>query len=116
MGSISIKSLIAQKTALPTIIFDEIDTGVSGEVANRVGLIMQELSKSLQVIAITHLPQMASKGQAHYFVHKITKENLTYTQIRRLTEDERVLEIAKMLSGENPKESALQNARELLQN
>ncbi len=113
---LSIKSLIAQKTALPTIIFDEIDTGVSGEVANRVGLIMQDLSKSLQVIAITHLPQMASKGQAHYFVHKINKENLTYTQIKRLTEEERVLEIAKMLSGENPKESALQNARELLQN
>lgn len=113
---LSIKSLIAQKTALPTIIFDEIDTGVSGEVANRVGLIMQGLSKSLQVIAITHLPQMASKGQAHYFVHKITKDNLTYTQIKRLTAEERVLEIAKMLSGENPKESALQNARELLQN
>ncbi|WP_017259238.1 DNA repair protein RecN [Pedobacter arcticus] len=113
---LSIKSLIAQKTALPTIIFDEIDTGVSGEVANRVGLIMQELSKEMQVIAITHLPQMASKGQAHYFVHKIIKNDLTYTQIKRLDKDERVLEIAKMLSGENPKESALQNARELLQN
>ncbi len=113
---LSIKSLIAQKTALPTIIFDEIDTGVSGEVANRVGLIMQELSKAMQVIAITHLPQMASKGNAHYFVHKITKNDLTYTQIRRLDNEERVLEIAKMLSGEKPKESALQNARELLQN
>nr|WP_294900622.1 DNA repair protein RecN [uncultured Pedobacter sp.] len=113
---LSIKSLIAQKTALPTIIFDEIDTGVSGEVANRVGLIMQELSKSMQVITITHLPQMASKGNAHYFVHKITKDELTYTQIKRLTYEDRVLEIAKMLSGENPKESALQNARELLQN
>lgn len=113
---LSIKSLIAQKTALPTIIFDEIDTGVSGEVANRVGLIMQELSKAMQVIAITHLPQMASKGEAHYFVHKITKNELTYTQIKRLDKEERVVEIAKMLSGENPKESALQNARELLQN
>lgn len=113
---LSIKSLIAQKTALPTIIFDEIDTGVSGEVANRVGLIMQELSKAMQVIAITHLPQMASKGQAHYFVHKITKNDLTYTQIKRLDKEERILEIAKMLSGENPKESAMQNAKELLQN
>jgi DNA repair protein RecN (Recombination protein N) len=113
---LSIKSLIAKKTALPTIIFDEIDTGVSGEVANRVGLIMQELSKAMQVIAITHLPQMASKGNAHYFVHKITKNDLTYTQIKRLDKDERVLEIAKMLSGEHPKESALQNAKELLQN
>ncbi|HEX7367945.1 MAG TPA: DNA repair protein RecN, partial [Pelobium sp.] len=113
---LSIKSLIAQKTALPTIIFDEIDTGVSGEVANRVGLIMQELATAMQVIAITHLPQMASKGKAHYFVHKITKDNLTYTQIKRLTQEERVLEIAKMLSGENPKAAALQNARELLQN
>ncbi|HTN21613.1 MAG TPA: DNA repair protein RecN [Pelobium sp.] len=113
---LSIKSLIAKKTALPTIIFDEIDTGVSGEVANRVGLIMQELSKAMQVIAITHLPQMASKGNAHYFVHKIAKNDLTYTQIKRLDKEERILEIAKMLSGENPKESALQNAKELLQN
>ncbi len=112
---LSIKSLIAKKTALPTIIFDEIDTGVSGEVANRVGNIMQELAKDMQVITITHLPQMASKGQAHYYVYKATKNNFTYTQIKRLDPQERVLEIAKMLSGEHPKESALQNARELLQ-
>ncbi|MEO5909945.1 MAG: DNA repair protein RecN, partial [Pelobium sp.] len=113
---LSIKSLIAQKTALPTIIFDEIDTGVSGEVANRVGNIMQKLAHDMQVITITHLPQMASKGKAHYFVHKVTKDDFTYTQIKKLNESERVMEIAKMLSGENPKESALQNARELLQN
>ncbi|MBK0384039.1 DNA repair protein RecN [Pedobacter sp. SD-b] len=113
---LSIKSLIAKKTALPTIIFDEIDTGVSGEIANRVGLIMEELAKNMQVITITHLPQMASKGKAHYFVYKATKDNFTYTQIKRLNDEERVLEIAKMLSGENPKESALQNARELLYN
>ncbi|OAQ42217.1 DNA repair protein RecN [Pedobacter psychrophilus] len=113
---LSIKSLIAKKTALPTIIFDEIDTGVSGEVANRVGIIMEELAKNMQVITITHLPQMASKGKAHYFVYKATKDDFTYTQIKRLNEDERILEIAKMLSGENPKESALQNARELLYN
>ncbi len=113
---LSIKSLVAKKTALPTIIFDEIDTGVSGEVANRVGIIMEELAKDMQVITITHLPQMASKGNAHYFVYKATKDNFTYTQIKRLNDEERVLEIAKMLSGENPKESALQNARELLYN
>lgn len=113
---LSIKSLIAQKTALPTIIFDEIDTGVSGEVANRVGNIMQKLANDMQVITITHLPQMASKGKAHYFVYKVLKDDFTYTQIKKLNESERVLEIAKMLSGENPKDSAMQNARELLQN
>lgn len=112
---LSIKSLIAKKTALPTIIFDEIDTGVSGEVANRVGNIMQELAKDMQVITITHLPQMASKGKSHYFVYKLIKNDFTYTQIKKLNTEERVLEIAKMLSGENPKESALQNAKELLQ-
>ena len=113
---LSIKSLIAQKTALPTIIFDEIDTGISGEVANRVGAILAELSKAMQVIAITHLPQMASKGKSHYFVHKVNEGETTYTRIKKLKDEERVLEIAKMLSGENPKESALQNAWELLQN
>lgn len=111
---LSIKSLIAQKTALPTIIFDEIDTGVSGEVANRVGNIMEKLAANMQVIAITHLPQMASKGKAHYFVYKEVKDDFTYSQIRKLSKEERIVEIAKMLSGENPKEAALQNARELL--
>lgn len=111
---LSIKSLIAKKTALPTIIFDEIDTGVSGEVANRVGNIMEKLAEDMQVITITHLPQMASKGKAHYFVYKEIKDNFTYSQIKKLNTEERILEIAKMLSGENPKESALQNARELL--
>nr|MBC7611742.1 DNA repair protein RecN [Pseudopedobacter sp.] len=112
---LTIKSLIAKRTALPTIIFDEIDTGVSGEVANRVGNIMQELAKDMQVITITHLPQMASKGKAHYFVYKLVKDDFTYTQIKKLNTEERVVEIAKMLSGENPKASALQNAKELLQ-
>lgn len=111
---LAIKSLIAQKTALPTIIFDEIDTGISGEVANRVGNMMQILAKNMQVIAITHLPQIAVKGEAHYFVYKEIKNDFTYTQLKRLNHEERVYEIAKMLSGENPKEAALQNARELL--
>jgi len=111
---LSIKSIVAQYTALPTIIFDEIDTGVSGEVANKVGLIMERLAKNLQVITITHLPQIASKGQSHYFVYKDDSEAATFTRIKQLSNDERVLEIAKMLSGDKPGESALQNARELL--
>ncbi|MBB6113090.1 DNA replication and repair protein RecN [Mucilaginibacter lappiensis] len=111
---LSIKSLIAQYTALPTIIFDEIDTGVSGEVANKVGQIMEHLADNLQVITITHLPQIASKGQNHYFVYKDDSAATTYTRIKQLDQPERVLEIAKMLSGDKPGESALQNARELL--
>ncbi len=111
---LSIKSLIAQNTALPTIIFDEIDAGVSGEVANKVGQIMERLAANLQVITITHLPQIASKGQAHYFVYKDDEGAATYTRIKQLDKNERILEIAKMLSGDKPGESALQNARELL--
>ncbi|MFD2144803.1 DNA repair protein RecN [Mucilaginibacter antarcticus] len=111
---LSIKSLIAKNTALPTIIFDEIDTGVSGEVANKVGQIMEQLSNNLQVITITHLPQIASKGNTHYFVYKDDDAETTRTRIKQLSTDERILEIAKMLSGDKPGESALQNARELL--
>jgi DNA repair protein RecN (Recombination protein N) len=111
---LSIKSLVAQNTALPTIIFDEIDTGVSGEVANQVGQIMEKLADNLQVITITHLPQIASKGQSHYFVYKDDEGAATNTRIKQLNEQERILEIAKMLSGDKPGESALQNARELL--
>jgi DNA repair protein RecN (Recombination protein N) len=111
---LSIKSIIAEYTALPTIIFDEIDTGVSGEVANKVGLVMERLSQNLQVITITHLPQIAGKGSSHYFVYKDNNSDVTQTRIKKLSNDERVTEIAKMLSGDNPGESALQNARELL--
>ncbi|HTH82269.1 MAG TPA: DNA repair protein RecN [Mucilaginibacter sp.] len=111
---LSIKSLIAKNTALPTIIFDEIDTGVSGEVAHKVGQIMEQLANNLQVITITHLPQIASKGRRHYFVYKDDTTATTYTRIKQLDADERILEIAKMLSGDKPGESALQNARELL--
>ena len=111
---LSIKSLIARYTALPTIIFDEIDTGISGEVANKVGQIMERLAGNLQVITITHLPQIASKGQSHYFVYKDNESTTTYTRIRQLDKQERVVEIAKMLSGDKPGESALLNARELL--
>jgi DNA repair protein RecN (Recombination protein N) len=111
---LSIKSLVAKNTALPTIIFDEIDTGVSGEVAHKVGQIMEQLSQNLQVITITHLPQIAVKGASHYFVYKDDEGATTYTRIKQLDNQERVVEIAKMLSGDNPGESALQNARELL--
>ncbi|HWD89088.1 MAG TPA: DNA repair protein RecN [Mucilaginibacter sp.] len=111
---LSIKSLIASHTALPTIIFDEIDAGVSGEVANKVGVIMERLAQNLQVIAITHLPQIASKDGNHYFVYKDNSSAATYTRIKQLSEQERIVEIAKMLSGDKPGESALQNARELL--
>jgi DNA repair protein RecN (Recombination protein N) len=111
---LSIKSLIARYTALPAIIFDEIDTGVSGEIAHKVGQIMEQLAQNLQVISITHLPQIASKGQSHYLVYKDNEAASTYTRIRKLNPQERVSEIAKMLSGEKPGESAVQNARELL--
>lgn len=111
---LSIKSLVAKNTALPTIIFDEIDTGVSGEVANKVGHIMEQLADNLQVITITHLPQIAGKGQSHFFVYKDDHGDMTYTRMKQLNKEERVTEIAKMLSGDKPGESALQNARELL--
>ncbi len=110
----SIKSLISRHIALPTIIFDEIDTGISGEVAWKVGRIMEKLAEGMQVITITHLPQIAAKGEAHYFVYKDEKQDVTHTNITRLSEEARVTEIAKMLSGENPGEFALQNARQLL--
>lgn len=111
---LAIKSLISRHIALPTIIFDEIDTGISGEVAFKVGNLMEKLAESMQVITITHLPQIASKGSAHYYVYKEEKEEATHTNITLLKEGERVMEIAKMLSGENPGEFALQHAREML--
>jgi len=111
---LSIKSLVAKHTALPTIIFDEIDTGISGEVALKVGNVMESISGNMQVIAITHLPQIASKGNAHYRVFKDEQSGRTLTSITRLNTEERIVEVAKMLSGENPGEFALQNAKELL--
>ena len=109
-----IKSIIAQNEKLATIIFDEIDTGISGEVANKVGSILQSLSKNMQVISITHLPQIAGLGDAHYFVYKDHQKDKTYTNIRILSMEERVLEIAKMLSGDNPSEIAMGTAKELI--
>ena len=110
-----IKSLVAASQALPTIIFDEIDTGISGEIARKMGEIMQAMSASMQVVAITHLPQIASKGKTHYKVFKDESGETTQTRIACLTADERIVEIAEMIAGKNPSRSALDSARELLE-
>ncbi len=109
-----LKSMIAGATALPTIIFDEIDTGVSGEIADKMGQIMQEFGQSMQVIAITHLPQIAAKGRAHYLVYKTDDEKTTTTNLRKLSDKERLEEIARMLSGASLTDAAIQNARVML--
>lgn len=111
-----IKSLVAKKLQLPTLIFDEIDTGISGEAAKQVGIIMKELSQSHQLISITHQPQIAAKATAHYFVYKVIKEDKIITSIRLLNNDERITAIAKMLGGEKPTAAALENAREMVGN
>jgi DNA repair protein RecN (Recombination protein N) len=111
---LAIKSILSVNGNLPAIIFDEIDTGVSGEVANNMGSIMKKMANHLQVISITHLPQIASKGKQHYKVFKETKEDTTITKITQLNKDERLVEIAQILSGENPSQAAIDNARELL--
>ena len=109
-----IKSLLSSAKGLPTIIFDEIDTGVSGEVADRMGRIMQGMAKEIQVISITHLPQIAGKGQHHFKVFKRDTESQTISEICRLDNDGRVLEIAGMLSGSQLSEAAMSNARDLM--
>ena len=111
-----IKSLIAKKTALPTIIFDEIDTGISGEIALKVGAIMEQMAQSMQVITITHLPQIASKKGKHFRVFKNDAGEQTSTGIEALQKDERILEVAKMLGGEQASAAAMEHAKELLSN
>ncbi|MGC4101998.1 DNA repair protein RecN [Ferruginibacter sp.] len=111
-----IKSLVAQKLQLPTLIFDEIDTGISGEAAKQVGNIMKELSQGHQLISITHQPQIAAKANAHYFVFKAIKGDKIVTSVKLLNNDERITAIAQMLSGEKPTAAALQNAREMVGN
>ncbi|MEM6687099.1 MAG: DNA repair protein RecN [Bacteroidota bacterium] len=110
-----IKAILSKYMQLPTIMFDEIDTGVSGEVANKMATIMQQMSKSMQVFAITHLPQIAAKGKQHFKVYKQDINEVTTTQLKALQSDERVQEIAQMLSGARISDSALANAKELLQ-
>jgi DNA repair protein RecN (Recombination protein N) len=111
---LAIKAVLATYSKQPTIIFDEIDTGVSGEIAIKMGDIMKAMSKDMQVFAITHLPQIAAKGNSHYKVAKKTQGNTTVSELKLLTEDERIREIAEMLSGKDVSESALTHARALL--
>jgi len=111
---LAVKAILAQYSNLPTIIFDEIDTGVSGEIANKMGLIMQEMSLNMQVLSITHLPQIAAKGKHHYKVYKETENDITTSNLVLLTQKQRINEIAEMLSGADISESALKHAKELL--
>ena len=109
-----LKALIADKRSLPAIVFDEIDTGVSGEVADRMGEIMAHMGQGMQVLAITHLPQIAARGERHYFVYKDEIGERARTFIRELTPEERIREIARMQSGNNLTDVALAAAKELL--
>lgn len=109
-----IKSMVANRMELPTIIFDEVDTGVSGDVADRMGSLMRDISDNIQVIAITHLPQVAAKGATHYKVFKIDDDQATHTRVTQLTDDERIDELAVMLSGNAVTDAARANARALL--
>lgn len=111
---LSLKALVAHAMALPTIIFDEVDTGVSGEIADKMARIMREMAQCMQVISITHLPQVAAWGQTHYRVYKSDTDTATATHLVRLTDKQRVEEIARMLSGSSLTAAALDNARELL--
>ena len=112
---LAVKSVLAKKANLPTIIFDEIDTGISGEVALKMADIMREMSRDMQVICITHLPQIAASGSEQLKVFKETEEGKTHTQIKKLLGNERLNEIAEMLGGKQLTESALNHASELLQ-
>lgn len=111
---LALKSILCQSEELPTIILDEIDTGVSGEVADKMGDLMQKMGEQMQVISITHLPQIAAQGATHYKVYKEDNELTTLSHIKQLNETERVTEIAQMLSGSALSEAAIQNAKELL--
>lgn len=113
---LSIKSLVAHKMQLPSIVFDEVDTGVSGDVAHRMGALMKYISENIQVIAITHLPQVAAKGNAHFRVFKTDTDSSTITRIELLTPENRIAEIAQMLSGSTIDQAALANARALIDN
>ena len=111
---LAVKSILSQYSKLPTIIFDEIDTGVSGEIAHKMGDILKHMSENMQVFAITHLPQIAGKGKEHIKVYKVIKDDQTLSELKLLSKEERVMEIAQMLSGSNVSESALNHAKELL--
>lgn len=109
-----IKSLVAQHIQLPTLIFDEIDTGISGEAAKQVGIIMQQLANELQIICITHQPQIAAKANEHLFVYKHIVNDTVQTEIKQLNSDEKIIELAKMLSGNNPSQAAILSVKEMM--
>jgi DNA repair protein RecN (Recombination protein N) len=111
---LAVKAILAQYSKLPTLIFDEIDSGVSGEIANRMGEIMKEMSQTMQIFAITHLPQIAAKGTAHFKVSKSTIGEDTQSELKLLSSEERIVEIAQMLSGTVVSDSALNHAKALL--
>ena len=111
---LSIKSIVADKMELPSLIFDEVDTGVSGDVANRMGRMMLAIAGNVQVIAITHLPQVAAKGNTHFKVYKEDTDSATVTRIRQLNDDERIDELSLMLSGSATNDAARATARSLL--
>ena len=111
---LSIKAILSRFKTLPTIIFDEIDTGVSGEVSYKIGEVMHRMSRYMQVITISHLPQVAAKGAHHFKVYKETIDQSTYTQLKKLNPEDRIQEIAQMLGGEEISETAVQHAKELL--
>ena len=111
---LAIKFILSKYMHLPTIMFDEIDSGVSGEISNKMASIMQQMSKSMQVFTITHIPQIAAKGDTHFKVFKEDVNNVTQTQLKKLNPDERIVEIAQMLGGVNISNSALAHAKQLL--
>ena len=113
---LSIKSLTAKALHMPTLIFDEVDTGISGEAARQVGMLLRELSGYHQVICITHQPQVAARGSRHFYVYKEPdKTGRLATHVRVLAQNERVLAIARMIGGEQPSEAAINNAKELVE-
>jgi DNA repair protein RecN (Recombination protein N) len=111
---LAIKNLLRKSKALPTVIFDEIDSGVSGEIALKMGNIIKSFSATTQIINITHLPQIAAKGDAHLLVYKLEENGKTFTSIKPLTQNERIIELAKMVGGENYSDTTLKTAKELL--
>jgi DNA repair protein RecN (Recombination protein N) len=111
---LAVKAVLAEYKKLPTIVFDEIDTGVSGEIANKMAGILHQMSKSIQLLSITHLPQIAAKGDHHIKIYKEDSNDLTTTHLKVLDEEERIVEIAEMLGGKNVSEAAIANAKELL--
>ena len=111
---LAVKSILAKYIQLPSIMFDEIDTGVSGEISNKMAAIMQQMSKSMQVFTITHLPQIAAKGDTHFKVFKEDLNGETISQIMKLNNDERIVEIAQMLGGKEMSTSAIAHAKQLL--